>query len=88
MGLKNLDGCRHCSGEIEVIRIQPADEFTMRPMEAFIDRFRLTGILFGDPPGQAIGVTADDLDTAIGGSPIYNQILNPGIILFEHREAA
>ncbi len=72
---------------VQVVRVQPGDKFTLGTCKAFVDCVSLAFIGLGDPPGDlaSIGITLDDLDTAIGRAAIHDQVFDVGIILPQHR---
>jgi len=52
--------------------------------KALVDRIRLAAVGLGDPPGQAVGVAADDLQAAVGGAAIHDDIFQARVVLAEH----
>jgi len=57
----------------------------MRPGKTLVDGIRLALIRHRFPISQATGIFLDDLNAAIGGPTVNNDIFNVGIILVKHR---
>ena len=53
--------------------------------ETLVDCIRLTPVGLGDPPGKPVGIALDDIQRAIGGSAIDDEVFQVGIILRQHR---
>lgn len=70
--------------DIDVIRVEDADDIARGHPYAFIHSIVYAAILFGDYPGN-VGVRIDDFQRCIPGSPIDYQMFNISIILAFHR---
>ncbi len=73
-----------CAPQINVTRIDPAQNIAAGAFEPLGDSLRISAIGLADPAGDPILILADDVDAAVGGAAVDNEVLVAGREIVEH----
>ena len=83
-GVKLLGGKGQRSRQIEIVRVEPAENISRRQRKAFIEGVSLTAILFTFPVRQVALVFLDDLGAVVGAPAVDDDVLQVRILLADH----
>jgi len=63
-----------CPREVEIVRVEPAHDLGGARFEPFLNRVVLAGVGLADPPVESVLVRPEDLDAAVGGSSVDDDV--------------
>src|SRR5712671_2042109 len=74
------------TGQIHVIRIDPAKYTARRPVESFIDCRSLPIVFLAVPIGDVLFVLSDDLNRVVGTAAVQDEEFQEWILLGNNRQ--
>ncbi len=71
--------------QVKIVRVQPGNDLAPGALQPFIEGIGLARVRLGDPPGKLVGVFTDNIQAAIRGAAIDDDVLQGRGILRQDR---